>query len=64
MPAFYKPEKMPKFYRHWSHRLGLEAIQIKHSMKYGQDPTPQQRRVMQGEIEKYINDCYEHEKMV
>jgi hypothetical protein len=25
-PHFYKAEKMPKFYRHWSHRLGLEAI--------------------------------------
>lgn len=23
MPAWYKAEKMPKFYRHWNHRLGL-----------------------------------------
>jgi hypothetical protein len=30
MPHFYKHEKLPKFYRHWSHRLGLESMKIKH----------------------------------
>lgn len=31
-PAFYKRDKMPKFYRHWGHRLGLESLKIKHAM--------------------------------
>ena len=62
MPAFYKADKMPKFYRHWAHRLGLESLHIKHSVKYGQDPTPQERRLIQSEVEGYINACYDHEK--
>jgi len=42
MPAWYKPEKMPKFYRHWDHRLGLQSLHIKHAVKYGATPTSAQ----------------------
>jgi len=43
MPAWFKREKMPKFFRHWDHRLGLEAIKIRHALSYGNNPTDQQR---------------------
>jgi hypothetical protein len=41
MPAWYKKEKLEKFYRHWDHRLGLETLKIQHVMKYG--PTPNEK---------------------
>lgn len=38
-PHFYKPEKMEKFHRHWQHRIGLEALKMKHVAQYGAFPT-------------------------
>jgi hypothetical protein len=62
MPHYYKPEKMPKFYRHWSHRLGLEALKIKHALNYGENATDAQKKQMASEIGQYIDKCYEVEK--
>lgn len=61
-PHFYKKEKMPKFYRHWSHRLGLEALKIDQALKYGNSPTDQEKEAMKSQISKYITDCYDAEK--
>jgi len=63
-PHFYKREKMGKFYRQWSHRLGLEVIKMRQSKRYGLYPTPAQRDEMTNEIAAYIDDCYQHEKDV
>lgn len=41
MPAWYRKDKMEKFYRHWNHRLGLESLKISHAIKYGAYPTKQ-----------------------
>jgi hypothetical protein len=40
-PHFYKADKMPKFYRHWDHRRGLEALKVSHAIKYGPNSTDQ-----------------------
>jgi hypothetical protein len=32
-PVFYKDEKMAKFFEHWSHRIGLEVIKMKQTMR-------------------------------
>ena len=61
-PAFYKAEKMPKFYRHWSHRLGLEALKIDHALKVGQNPSDEQKAAMKSQIAAYITACYDAEK--
>lgn len=61
-PHFYKAEKMPKFYRHWSHRLGLEALKINHALAVGGSPTDAQKTQMKNEISAYITACYEAEK--
>lgn len=44
--AFHKREKLPKFYRHWQHRLGLEALKMEHGLKFGNQPTDAQRQYM------------------
>jgi len=31
MPAWYKKDKMERFYRHWNHRLGLETLKMEHA---------------------------------
>ena len=62
MPAWYKPEKMPKFFRHWDHRLGLQSLHIKHAMRYGADPTPEQQKIIENEVNAYINACYDYEE--
>lgn len=61
-PHFYKAEKMPKFYRHWSHRLGLETLKINHALSYGPNATDAQKKAMAGEIAAYITACYDAEK--
>ena len=61
-PHFYKAEKMPKFYRHWSHRLGLETLKVNQALKFGSNPTDQQKEVMSNEVSAYITACYELEK--
>ena len=38
-PAFFKREKIEKFNRHWTHRLGLEQLKMQHAKKFGADPT-------------------------
>ena len=38
-PAWFNRDKMAKFNRHWSHRLGLETLKIKHAGQYGPHPT-------------------------
>ena len=60
-PAFYKHEKLPKFFRHWHHRLGLEAIKRRQVEKYGRDPSAAAKAEMSAEINKYIKDCYDYE---
>lgn len=52
---------MPKFYRHWGHRLGLESLKIQQAMKYGSNPTENQLKSMNNEISKYITECYSYE---
>ena len=61
-PHFYKAEKMPKFYRHWSHRLGLEVLKINQALAIGGMPTDAQRIQMKNEISAYITACYDAEK--
>ena len=34
-PHFFKEAKMEKFFRHWEHRKGLEALKVKHAALYG-----------------------------
>ena len=53
---------MPKFHRHWGHRLGLEAIKIKHAMQHGGQPTQPQKDACASEISDYIDACYDYEK--
>ena len=62
-PHFYKKEKMEKFYRHWSHRLGLEVVKMHHAKKYGPTPSEQDRVQMKDDIAGYIDSCYDHEKL-
>ena len=61
MPAWFKREKIPKFNRHYSHRLGLEAIKIRQSMRFGNYPTEMQKKAINAEINDYINSCYKFE---
>ena len=42
--AWFKRDKVEKFNRHWGHRLGLEALKMKHANQFGQDPNPMQLR--------------------
>jgi hypothetical protein len=62
MPAWYKKEKMGKFYRHWSHRLGLEALKMEHATSYGANPSQEERASMKEEIANYIQKCYDYEE--
>lgn len=57
-PHFYKAEKMPKFYRHWSHRTGLESLKVAHAIRYGPTATDKQKEIMSSEISNYIDECY------
>ena len=63
MPAWYKKDKMNKFYRHWNHRLGLEMIKMDHIRKFGSNPTEKQREFIKTEIANFISKCYDHEDM-
>jgi hypothetical protein len=60
-PHFYKEEKMKKFFRHWTHRQGLETLKAKHAAMYGPNPDEKARKVIAGELDKYIEDCYAYE---
>jgi hypothetical protein len=60
-PHFFKPEKLEKFKRHWGHRLGLEALKMKHVSETGPSPTPAQKEVQDAEINAYIQSCYDFE---
>jgi hypothetical protein len=62
MPAFYKREKMDKFYRQWNTRLGLEILKIQQSNKYGLFPTEAQRDEMTNEMNTYISQSENYEK--
>jgi hypothetical protein len=64
MMAFYKSEKMAKFFRHWEHRLGLESLKLLHTAKYGANPTESERAEMAAEVSKYIEACYEAEEQL
>lgn len=64
MMAFYKGEKMDKFFRHWDHRLGLESLKLLHIAKYGPYPSEAAKAQMAAEVKKYIDDCYETEQQV
>jgi hypothetical protein len=33
-PSFFREEKLPKFYRQWASRLGLEIIKMRHAIEY------------------------------
>lgn len=63
-PHYFKHDKMPKFQRHWQHRLGLEVIKMNHALTYGPNASDKQRQAMQNEISKYITDCYQAEQDV
>jgi hypothetical protein len=52
-PAFYKEEKLGKFYRQWKARLGLEVIKMRHAI-INRPGDLVQRRKMKDEIEAYI----------
>lgn len=60
MPSFFKEEKLNKFYRHWSHRLGLENIKIKQALTYKPGDQEQYRRNKE-EIEAYLLSVQEAE---
>ena len=62
MPAFYKREKMEKFYRQWNHRRGLELIKIRQAKKYGSFPTKAQQEEMNCEVAAFIDECYQYER--
>ena len=62
MPAFYKREKMVKFYRQWNHRRGLELIKIRQAKQYGSFPTKAQQEAMNEEVAAFIDDCYQYER--
>jgi hypothetical protein len=32
-PAWYKEEKMPKFFEQWNTRIGLEGIKMRHMLE-------------------------------
>lgn len=64
MPAWYKPEKLGKFHRHWEHRKGLQMILMEQIAKYGNQPTDQQRHESEQQVGAYIAACYEHEKLM
>jgi hypothetical protein len=32
-PAWYKEDKMPKFFDQWNTRLGLESIKMRHMLE-------------------------------
>lgn len=53
---------MDKFYRHWSHRLGLEVLKMNHAQRFGISPSEQERQLMKDEIANYITSCYDFEK--
>jgi len=36
---------------------------MKHAKQFGEDPSDQERQFMANEIGKYIDDCYEHERL-
>ena len=61
-PHFYKADKMPKFYRHWNHRIGLESLKVTHAIKYGKDATDKQKEIMNSEISNFIDECYKVEQ--
>lgn len=60
MPSFFKEEKLPKFYRHWNHRLGLEILKIKQAMEHVPGDRELYRKHKE-EIEAYINNVYQVE---
>jgi hypothetical protein len=62
MPAFYKREKMDKFYRQWNSRLGLEILKIQQMNKYGLFPTPEQKDTMTNELAAYVDASENYEK--
>jgi len=62
MPAFYKREKMDKFYRQWNSRLGLETLKIQQMNKYGLFPTPEQKDAITNELAAYVQSCEDFEK--
>lgn len=42
-PAFYKQEKLPRFYKQWTSRLQLEMIKMRHALTAA-TASPQQKR--------------------
>jgi hypothetical protein len=61
--AFHKRDKLPKFYRHWQHRLGLEHLKMEQAMKFGNQPTDAERDYMKAQLNNYIHDCNKYEEM-
>jgi len=62
MPAFYKREKMDKFYRQWNTRIGLEVLKIQQMNKYGLFPTEAQKDTITNETDAYIEASEKHER--
>lgn len=60
MPAFYREEKMDKFYRHWAHRLGLEVIKMKQAVTTERGNREHYRR-NKAELEAFIANAYAEE---
>lgn len=62
MPAWYKREKMDKFYRQWDSRIGLEIIKIRQMNRYGLFPSEAEKVAMTNEIEAYLSEAENRER--
>jgi hypothetical protein len=64
-PAWYKEDKMPKFFDQWNTRLGLESIKMRHMLEeYSSADKDDQKRLasQKAEIQAYIGKSQAHEK--
>jgi hypothetical protein len=59
-PAFFRDDKLPRFYRQWNHRLGLETIKMRHAI-LNRPGDAKQRHEQKEEIEAYITKAYQTE---
>ena len=63
MPAFFKKEKLEKFFRQWEARKGLEHLKLKHALQIRANGTDrEQYKRMKAEIENYLSEAFEQEK--
>lgn len=59
-PSFYKEDKLPRFYRQWESRLGLEIVKMRHAIT-NKPGDIEQRKRQKEEIEAYIQSAYRKE---